>query len=189
MNCFENMLYEEIKDEILSWEEEGIYAISFFLESNELITYKDYSNLTTWSVSYNTEEDCDGAGEFDEERWNFAFWRQDEMMIIYFDEPNEVADELFEWYAEKGVTDFGEDVDVYNENKEYIGEEPAGRYELLQLAASFAEKLHRDGTIKEHFGKDIPIIVHGLEYTESDLDATEKANPDGQAAAFFDTMG
>ena len=60
-------------------------------------------------------------------------------MIIYFDEPNEVADELFEWYAEKGVTDFGEDVDVYNENNEYIGEEPAGRYELLQLAASFAE--------------------------------------------------
>lgn len=52
-------------------------------------------------------------------------------MIIYFDEPNEVSDELFEWYAEKGVTDFGEDVDVYNENKEYIGEEPAGRYELL----------------------------------------------------------
>ena len=30
MNDFENMLYEEIKDEILSWEEEGIYAISFF---------------------------------------------------------------------------------------------------------------------------------------------------------------
>lgn len=71
-------------------------------------------------------------------------------MIIYFDEPNEVADELFEWYAEKGVTDFGEDVDVYNENKEYIGEEPAGRYELLQLAASFAERLHREGTRKKH---------------------------------------
>lgn len=113
-----------------------------------MITYKGYSNLTIWYVSYNTEEDCDGAGEFDEERWNFAFWRQDEMMIIYFDESNEVADELFEWYAEKGVTGFGEDVDVYNENKEYIGEEPAGRYELLQLAASFAERLHREGTKK-----------------------------------------
>ncbi len=115
--------------------------------------------------------------------------KTDEMMIIYFDEPNEVADELFKWYAEKGVTDFGEEVDVYNENKEYIGEEPAGRYELQQLAASFAERLHREGTIKEHFGKDIPIIVHGLEYTRSDLEATEKANPDGQAAAFFDAMG
>ncbi len=73
--------------------------------------------------------------------------KTDEMMIIYFDEPNEVADELFEWYAEKGVTDFGEEVDVYNENKEYIGEEPAGRYELQQLAASFAERLHREGKI------------------------------------------
>lgn len=71
-------------------------------------------------------------------------------MIIYFGEPNEVADELFEWYAEKWVTGFGEDVDVYNENKEYISEEPAGRYELLQLAASFAESLHREGARKKH---------------------------------------
>ena len=60
-----------------------------------------------------------------------------------------MPDELFEWYAEKGVTGFGEDVDVYNENNEYIGEEPAGRYELLQLAASFAERLHREGTRKK----------------------------------------
>lgn len=80
-------------------------------------------------------------------------------MIIYFDEPNEVSDELFEWYAEKGVTDFGEDVDVYNENKEYIGEEPAGRYELLQLATSFAERLHREGTRKKHLRMQVLFSV------------------------------
>ncbi len=111
--------------------------------------------------------------------------KTDEMMIIYFDEPNEVADELFEWYAEKGVTDFGEEVDVYNENKEYIGEEPAGRYELQQLAASFAERLHREGTIKEHFGKDIPIIVHGLKYTRSDLEPPKKPIPTDRQQHFL----
>ena len=80
-------------------------------------------------------------------------------MIIYFDEPNEVADELFEWYAEKGVTDFGEDIDVYNENNEYIGEELAGRYELLQLAASFAERLHIEGARKKHLQSQVLFSV------------------------------
>lgn len=167
MSDFENMLYEEIKDEILSWEEEGIYAISFFLESNELITYKDYSNLTTWSVSYNTEEDCDGAGEFDEERWNFAFWRQDEMMIIYFDEPNEVSDELFERYAEKGVTDFGEDVDVYNENKEYIGEEPAVVMSCCSLPLHLPKDCTERAQEKKHLQSQVlfsVIFAYGERY-------------------------
>ncbi len=90
---------------------------------------------------------ADGFNEKSRQTYFHIYIKTDEMMIIYFDEPNEVADELFEWYAEKGVTDFGEEVDVYNENKEYIGEEPAGRYELQQLAASFAERLHREGRI------------------------------------------
>ena len=80
-------------------------------------------------------------------------------MIVYFGEPNEVADELFEWYAEKEVTDFGEDVDVYNKNNEYIGEEPAGRYELLQLAASFAENCTERAQEKKHLRMQVLFSV------------------------------
>lgn len=88
-------------------------------------------------------------------------------MIVYFGEPNEVADELFEWYAEKEVTDFGEDVDVYNKNNEYIGEEPAGRYELLQLAASFAENCTERAQEKKHLRMQVlfsVIFAYGERY-------------------------
>ena len=96
VESFEKALYEKVKNEILSWNEEDIYAISFFVESNEAYEYKGFENVSMWAISFNTEEDCDGADELDEERWNYAFWRQDETMIIDVDAPNKYTDALFE---------------------------------------------------------------------------------------------
>ena len=190
VNNFENVLYNKVKSEIIKWNEEGIYAISFFVESNESNEYNGFENVTTWAISYNTEEDCAGAGELDEERWNYAFWRQNETMIIDVDVPNEYTDALIKWYAEKGITNIGEENedDMYDEDMNYIGKGPAGHYELLQLASSVAEKLQKEGVIKEHFGKELPIIIHGLEYAWYDIEATERANPSGQADTFFKAM-
>ena len=187
---FENALYDKVKNEILKWDEEDIYAISFFVESNECNEYNGFENVTMWSISYNTEKDCDGADELDEERWNYAFWRQDETMIIDVDTPNIYTDALFEWYAKKGITNIGEenDDDVYDENMNYIGKGPVGHYELLQIATGVAERLQKEGVIKEHFGKELPIIIHGLEYAWYDLEATQKANPDDQADTFLKAM-
>lgn len=105
---FEKCLYDKVKSEILKWNEDDIYAISFFVESNEAYEYNNFKNVTVWAISYNTENDCNGAGELDEERWNYAFWRQDETMIIDVDTPNVYADALFKWYADKGMTNIGE---------------------------------------------------------------------------------
>lgn len=186
----ENALYDKVKDEMLKWNEEDIYAISFFVNSNEAYEYNGFENVTMWEISYNTEDDCDGVDELDEERWNYAFWRQDTETIIDVFEPNKYTDALFEWYAQQGITNVGEENEdeMYDENYSYIGKGPAGHYELLQLASSIARRLHEDGTIKEHFGKDIPIIVHGLEYAWYDIEATKKANPQGQAEAFLRAM-
>lgn len=187
---FENALYDKVKSEILKWDEEDIYAISFFVESNEAYEYNGFENVTMWAISYNTEDDCDGADELDEERWNFAFWRQNVTMIIDVDTPNKYTDALFDWYAEQGVTNIGEENEdeMYDEHMYYIGKGPAGHYELLQLASGVAKRLQEDGTIKEHFGKDLPIIVHGLEYAWYDIEATQKANPNGQADTFIKAM-
>ena len=111
-------------------------------------------------------------------------------MIIDVDTPNVYTDALFEWYAKKGITNIGEenDDDVYDENMNYIGKGPVGHYELLQIATGVAERLQKEGVIKEHFGKELPIIIHGLEYAWYDLEATQKANPDGQADTFLKAM-
>lgn len=186
----EKLLYNKIKSAISQWKEEDIYAISFFVDFNEAYEYKTYKNISTFAISYNTEKDCSGAGRLDEERWNYAFWRQDETAILDIDNPDECTEALFNWYAEQGLDNIGfEDTEnQYDEKDNYIGKGPVGHYELLHLAANIARKLQQEGFIKQHFQKPLPILVHGLEYAWYDIEATKKANPHGEANDFIQSM-
>ncbi len=179
-------IYSKVKSSIDTWSEADIYAISFFVYSNESYEYKGFSNVSSFAISYNTESDCDGADLYDEERWNYAFWRQNEISIINPDEPDELTDLLFEWYKENGINNIGEeDEDCYDEDCNYIGKGPVGHYELLQIVSEVAKKLQSEGYIEAHFGKKLPIIIHGLEYAWYDIEATQKANLNGEAETFI----
>lgn len=182
-------LYLKVKSIIDSWCEDGIYAISFFVYSNEAFEYKGFSNVSSFAISYNTEDDCEGAGKYDEERWNYAFWRQDETPVIDPDEANELTDLLFDWYKENGILNIGEeDEDCYDEDYNYIGKGPVGHYELLTLASEVAKRLQQEGFVENKFGKKLPIIIHGLEYAWYDLEATKNANNNGEADTFLKAM-
>ena len=110
------------------------------VRNHECYEYNGFSNVANFVISYNTESDCPGAGEYDEECWNYAFWRQDEVPIIYTEEKNPVADLLFEFYKESGLKNIGyESEDVYDENFNYIGKGPEGHYELLTIVSQIAE--------------------------------------------------
>ena len=187
MMCdFKNALKAKIKSVIDMWQEEGIYAISFFVYSNECYEYNGFSNVVNFSISYNTESDCPEAGEYDEERWNYAFWRQDEVPIIYTDEKNPLTDLLFEWYKECGLENIGfESDDVYDENCNYIGKGPVGHYELLSVVSEIASELQNEGFISKKFSKKLPLIIHGLEYAWFDIEATKRGNPNGEADTFL----
>ena len=180
----------KLRDIISSWNEDDIYAISFFVFSNEAYEYKGYSNVTKFSVSYNTESDCSGSGELSEERWNYAFWRQDETPIIEVDAENEGMKILFDWYKENGIDNIGyEDYDTcYDNEMRYIGKGPVGYYELLSEITAVAKKLQESGFIKNKFGKPIPIIIHDLEYPWYIMEANKKANSNGEADIFFAAM-
>ena len=86
---------------------------------------------------------------------------------------------LFDWYEENGITNIGEEDsdEDYDEDGRYIGKGPVGHYELLEIASNVGRKLQEEGVIEDHFGKPLPIIVHGLEYAWYDVEATENANP------------
>ena len=179
-------IYSKVKSIMDTWSEADIYAISFFVYSNESYEYKGFSNVSSFAISYNAESDCDGADLHDEERWNYAFWRQNEISIINPDEPDELTDLLFEWYKENGINNIGEeDEDCYDEDCNYIGKGPVGHYELLQIASEVAKKLQSEGYAEAHFGKKLPIIIHGLEYAWYDIEATQKANLNGEAETFI----
>lgn len=182
-------MYEKVKSIIETWSEDDIYAISFFVNSNESYEYKEFSNVSYFAVSYNTEDDCDRAKQYSEERWNYAFWRQDEIPVIDPFEPDELTDLLFKWYEENGITDIGcEDEDSYDSNYNYIGKGPVGHYELLTIVSEVAKRLQEEGYIENHFKKKLPVIVHGLEYAWFDIEATQKANPNGEADVFLKAM-
>lgn len=187
MTDLKTELYQKVKAIMDGWQESDVYAISFFVYSNGAYEYKGYSNVSYFAISCNTEADCNGAKKYDEERWNYAFWRQDEQAIIYHDEPNRLTDLLFEWYQENGITAIGEEDEDndYDDDSYYIGKGPVGHYELLTLVAEVAERLQREGYVAEQFGKPLPIIVHGLEYAWYDIEATKKANPNGEADVFL----
>ena len=157
----ENRLY----DIISCWDEDDIYAISFFVSSNEACEYDGYSNVAAFSVSYNTEGDCAGADELSEERWNYAYWRQDETPIIDADNETEGIKILFDWYREKGIDNIGyEDYEAcYDSEMRYVGKGPVGYYELLMEISAVAKRLQDSGFIKNKFGRPIPIIIHDLD--------------------------
>lgn len=179
-------LYSKVKSIMDAWCEDGIYAISFFVYSNESYEYKEFQNVSYFAISYNTEDDCEDAGPYDEERWNYAFWRQDESPIINPYEPNDLTDLLFDWYKENGITNIGEeDEDCYDEDFNYIGKGPVGHYELLTMVTEVAKRLQQEGYTEQKFGKKLPIIIHGLEYAWFDIEATKNANTNGEADDFL----
>ena len=182
-------LYNVVKRIIMNWNEDGIYAISFFVYSNEAYEYNGFSNVSSFAVSYNTEDDCRGAGQYGEERWNYAFWRQDESPVINLDTPNELTELLFDWYEENGITNIGEeDENCYDEDYNYIGKGPVGHYELLGLVSEVAKRLQQEAFIEKKIGRKIPIIIHGLEYAWYDIEATKNANINGEANTFLIAM-
>ncbi len=189
MTNLTEQLYLKVKSIMDTWNEEGIYAISFFVYSNEAYEYKDFCNVSSFAISYNTEVDCEGAGKYDEERWNYAFWRQDETMIIDPDEPNELTDMLFDWYEENGISNIGEeDEDCYDKRGNYIGKGPVGHYELLTMVSEVAKRFQEEGYVESKFGKKLPILIHGLEYAWYDIEATKNANVHGEADIFLKAL-
>lgn len=183
-------LEKKLRGIISDWNEDDIYAVSFFVYANEAYEYNGYSNVTEFSVSYNTENDCGGADELSEKRWNYAFWRQNETPVIEAYDENEGIQLLFDWYEENGIDNIGyEDYDAcYDNEMIYIGKGPVGYYELLSEITAVAKKLQDSGFIKNKFGRPIPIIIHDLEYAWYVIEATKKANPNGEADVFLAAM-
>lgn len=186
---FEDRLYSKVRSVMDTWNEDGIYAVSFLVYSNKAFAYRGFSNVSLFSVSYNTKKDCRLAGKLSERRWNYAFWRQNETPIIDPSTPNALTDALFDWYSANGITEIGkEDEHPYDENMIYIGKGPVGHYELLSAVAETALRLQQENYLESRFGKKIPIIIHGLDYAWYDFEATAKANPSGEADTFFKAM-
>ncbi len=174
-----NFLYDRIKAKMENWTEEGIFALSFLIYKDEA------SDLPYFAISYNTEEHCQHASPMSKKRWDYNYWPHNEEEILI---DKEATNTLIKWYQENNITDIGyEDIEsMYDDEGNYIGKGPNGFYELFQVASEVAKKLHKEQVIKNIFKKELPIIIHGLEFTWYAEEATKNGNPNGEAKVFLD---
>lgn len=197
----EDYLYDVVKQTMNCWDwEKDMYAISFLVYSNEAFVYNDLENLCEFSISYNTESFAkkarkinqqylsddleDEVGPYDEERWDYTQWQQNDDYIIEVGNGPDTANEhfpvLLQWYHEQGIDDPGEE----NDEEAY----PIGCLKLCEIAAKIACRLQEEGFIKQNLGKEVPILIQGLEYDDVYTQYTEDANPHHEADVFLEYM-
>ena len=167
--AFEEKLKQKICNSIKTWQPVEGYAVSFYINMNSID-----GNLPHLYISYNTEADCNSAPADDEERWNYACWSQDTIEIIGYDDE---VNECVQWLNEQGIQNVGEENNDYDENCVYIGTGPAGFKELAELLSKIAISIRKDGLLEKVFGKDVPVIIHSLEYYAYIIDLNKRTNP------------
>jgi hypothetical protein len=166
-----DILLNKIKETILNSNKEDVYAVSLYLEY-----YNDNLYEPNVILSYNTNENVknvvsEGVDEL-EARWNYAYWLQDDLYV--FGE-NETKEHVKEWFINNGYEYLTYD-EYYSRDvdEELICEiDDKIKNELIEVV----KKLHETNFIKEQFGKEIPVLIHELEYYDEILEINKKANP------------
>ena len=173
-----------------TWEAPDIYAISV----RPTVTAYDRNGrrMTLIDLCYNCKSNLGRlTGKYSEKRWNVAYWDDDGYVCLLDPEQDPDGQALVnEWFCAQGITDPGADEDedaMYDTKGNYIGKGAIGFYPLLMLAAEVVRELQTEGFIREKFG-EIPVIVHDLEYAWYSREATEYANPNGEAETFMTAM-
>lgn len=172
------ILLNKIKETIVNSSKEDVYAVSLYLEY-----YNDNVYMPTVTVSYNTNqnlnENIDRGIDPIEAKWNYAYWLQDELYVFGLDETKNI---VREWFIKNNFEYMNDEEFFSNEINENLIEHID--LKIKEELVDIVKNLHDSGFIKEQFGKEIPVIIHELEYYEKILEINKKANPAGLLKEF-----
>ncbi|HTE61009.1 MAG TPA: hypothetical protein VK631_11705 [Solirubrobacteraceae bacterium] len=167
-----------------------VYVVSFYVDQGN-----DPRSLTV-EVGFNTEArvaqttpslgrgpGSPVASDADEARWNFAFWLQNELGVLGDPEKDpEGAAHAETWLRDLGLwysdEEEDEDFEAAMEKVEQIS------VRFTDVLVTTARQLHHDGTIARIFGRQIPVLIHELEYYDEIAEQNRRANPDDLAEDF-----
>jgi len=156
-------------------ERSDIYVISFFVYDEA-----DDPRRPTVTVGYNTESDVtrsakDDPFPTDEARWNYAFWRQNELALICGSSADPVGAQLREeWERSEGLwyeLAEGEPA-AFNERGEPLTKA------FVTLLEGVVRRLHSDD-LDRIFGRSLAVLIHELEYHDEIAAQNLRANPPG----------
>jgi hypothetical protein len=174
-----------IIDKIKKWTETDIYAVSLFV-------YNDGDNPSkpTVTLGYNTESRItqkeSGVSDI-EFRWNYAYWLQNDELRFGFGDTAEIVKN---WIVEQGLE--------YHENLDYEYTEDAEENDdkitesFIELLIEIVKEIHEDKILTEKFGKELPILIHELEYYDEIAEQNIEANGEElvkEFITFIDWMG
>jgi hypothetical protein len=161
---------------------QDVYVVSLFLYDEA-----DDPRYPTVTVGFNTETQVgstlERASDADEARWNFAFWKQNELGILGDEDGDPEGTRLREQWirqADLWYSDDEEDDDPAAATAK--GAQITSRFVALIVAV--AQQLHAEGTIERVFGRAIPVLIHELEYSGEIAEQNLRANPAGLADDF-----
>jgi hypothetical protein len=163
-------------ENISNSEIESIYVISFFVYDKE-----DDPRKPTLQIGYNTldkvESSKDKAGSYNEAKWNYAFWLQNNILKLGIGDDIALRDS---WVKRNGL--------FYEESEESLDEDEDSEFDEIEAGEKVTEKyiemlqeivrkLHSENVIRTKFGKMIPVIIHELEYYKKIIDQNLECNP------------
>lgn len=185
---FVTNVYEKISsalNDIPVSDRADIYAISFWHDIDE-----DDLRYQRIMVGYNTLSNFQGriksASSESEAKWNFAFWLQNVLTEVGgVDEPL-----LSAWFAESPYYFSDEENEASCDDDELFDElgEKGAQFEdeFMGEIITATQRLFREGVISQVFGRDIPVLIHELEYYDAPAGWTLRANPPGLADEFLE---
>lgn len=155
-----------------------IYALSFWKMNDN-----DDPRYPMIILSYNTESQVNAqqsnASGADEARWNYAFWLQEDMLIL----GGEDDEDYYSWlrstsfyYSDESIEQAEESNDEEKLNDQDNCSEHIQTLFMDNIIA-IAKKLHQHGVIQSKFDEQIPIIIHELEYYDLPISWSKCANP------------
>lgn len=166
---------EQLKRLIISniekWTDTDIYAISLFV-------YDDCDNpcKPTVTLGYNTENQIENElkrnPDKEEVRWNYAFWLQNNFLCFGIDD---TADIVKNWINENNLP-YYDDEDSAWDNDEIYEETEKITEAFVNELISIVQEIHEQGILTQKFGKEIPVIIHELEYYDEIAEQNVKAN-------------
>lgn len=170
--------YDKLAQAISNIPEEiatDVYALSFFYYAEE-----DDPRFPSIEVSYNTHaqylQQTANAAHETEAKWNYAFWLQEPVVKIG-GKSDELLNDWFKaspYYYSDADQEATEEDDALFDRLMELGEN--FETEFIEQIINHTRKLFKEHVIERKFGKDIPVIIHELEYYDQPISWTQKAN-------------
>ena len=160
-----------IVDNINAWTDTDIYVISLFVYDNN-----DNPCKPTVTLGYNTESQVRSTTEFasdeEEAKWNYAFWLKNEFFVFGEDE---TAETVKNWIITSGFAYF-EDDEISWDNEELMEKTSEITDAFVSILIDIVREIHEQGLLIQKFGKELPVIIHELEYYDKIAEQNIKAN-------------